>query len=404
MKTYLLTFLSFYFLCKNSYAQWTELNSGTTNHLISIFFTSKDTGFACGISTFIQTENGGLTWHSNSSINSVGKFFEQIDFVNQDTGFIIADTNFYKSTDGGNQWTEYSIPSAIQHYQCLDFLNGKTGFVAGETGIYETTNGGTSWNLISGLYNCINIKAISVDTLYIVDLAFQAEPTGFYSVNNGSNWTMINYPFFDPDIMNPPYYQMQFVDDSFMVSTTSGFIKSNDVGNNWLNPNDPLTIDLSASAVYFTSPDTGYLYGANDTSVILKTVDSGNSWIQCNLQMDTLKGIHCIYCLDGNNCFACGPFGFIIKTTNGGVYNSTNNFPNPQTLFSLFPNPPTNNFTLQTNHRGTLTITNQLGQLIFKTKIEKEKTQISTAGFAPGIYFVQLVTDKNISVQKIIVQ
>lgn len=63
-------------------------------------------------------------------------------------------------------------------------------------------------------------------------------------------------------------------------------------------------------------------------------------------------------------------------------YNSNSNF------ISLFPNPTTNNFTIETINPTNISIVNLLGQELFNSKIDKSQT-IDVSFLSNGIYFVK---------------
>ncbi len=96
----------------------------------------------------------------------------------------------------------------------------------------------------------------------------------------------------------------------------------------------------------------------------------------------------------------------ILMTDYMTVYDclSVPDFNSSTMYFTVFKNPSNENISIQTNNRGTLLFYNQLGQIIFTTRIDKVNSSISTNNFAGGIYFIQLVTDKNIFTEKIILQ
>lgn len=68
----------------------------------------------------------------------------------------------------------------------------------------------------------------------------------------------------------------------------------------------------------------------------------------------------------------------------------------------LLPNPATNQFTMATNEPGTLTIINELGEIVYSQIIIAE-AQINTTKYVKGVYFVTLKTDKQILKTKLII-
>jgi PKD repeat protein len=59
----------------------------------------------------------------------------------------------------------------------------------------------------------------------------------------------------------------------------------------------------------------------------------------------------------------------------------------------IFPNPTTGQFTIQCDANGNtiVKILNQLGNVVFETRINQQKTVLAPPGLAPGIYFIRVI-------------
>jgi len=68
----------------------------------------------------------------------------------------------------------------------------------------------------------------------------------------------------------------------------------------------------------------------------------------------------------------------------------------------IYPNPAINNLTIESPHKATITITNIEGQLLINIATVDSKTNIDLSGFASGMYFVEVRTDKDVAVKKIV--
>ncbi|MCS6917617.1 MAG: YCF48-related protein [Chitinophagales bacterium] len=90
-------------------------------------------------------------------------------------------------------------------------------------------------------------------------------------------------------------------------------------------------------AAFFLNAQTGYVVGGQEfypgSATIVKTTNGGLSWTTQVAGIDT--GLRAIYCLDENNCIACGYGGYIIKTTNGGATWTVKPSGTTQTLRSI---------------------------------------------------------------------
>lgn len=74
-----------------------------------------------------------------------------------------------------------------------------------------------------------------------------------------------------------------------------------------------------------------------------------------------------------------------------------------QDLFHVYPNPSTDRIILNTTERGSVSITNQLGQFIDEIIISNRQTQIATDNFQSGIYFLTFQTEKYFVTKKLII-
>jgi uncharacterized repeat protein (TIGR03803 family) len=73
--------------------------------------------------------------------------------------------------------------------------------------------------------------------------------------------------------------------------------------------------------------------------------------------------------------------------------------------FIIYPNPNKGQFTIEeTAANNELVITNILGELIYKTKTNSDKTEVSLNNVPGGIYFLQINTEKGSISKKILIQ
>jgi hypothetical protein len=73
----------------------------------------------------------------------------------------------------------------------------------------------------------------------------------------------------------------------------------------------------------------------------------------------------------------------------------------------VYPNPVKENFYIQLNTKprnAWLEIFNIKGQRILLTKFVEQSTSISTKNFAPGIYFVKIIVDHKVFVEKLVIE
>lgn len=76
-----------------------------------------------------------------------------------------------------------------------------------------------------------------------------------------------------------------------------------------------------------------------------------------------------------------------------------------QKTFNFFPNPTSNQFSFESENQGELSIRNLNGKVISKTFIRDKQTNISTANFTPGVYFIVFTTENYMTKpKKLIIQ
>lgn len=104
--------------------------------------------------------------------------------------------------------------------------------------------------------------------------------------------------------------------------------------------------------------------------------------------------------------FSNGKFGyakFDMSVTGGwtefGYFQSSTGISENEIGYSVFPNPATDNITVNVENFRTINIYNSCGQLVRSTN----ETSISVSDFEAGVYFVSVIFNNgNVNVQKIV--
>ena len=68
----------------------------------------------------------------------------------------------------------------------------------------------------------------------------------------------------------------------------------------------------------------------------------------------------------------------------------------------VYPNPATNNLTIEILQKSTIDILNIQGQIILQEQIQQGKTDIDISGLAKGIYFLRMYCNDRTAVTKIV--
>jgi len=76
----------------------------------------------------------------------------------------------------------------------------------------------------------------------------------------------------------------------------------------------------------------------------------------------------------------------------------------------VYPNPATNSLTIELSNlqpstlATTITIENMLGQLLYQSKHNQNKSIINISSFQPGVYLVKVLTEKGLIVKSVVVE
>jgi hypothetical protein len=73
-------------------------------------------------------------------------------------------------------------------------------------------------------------------------------------------------------------------------------------------------------------------------------------------------------------------------------------------LVNIFPNPATNNLTIETTQKATIEIINLQGQIIKTLQTTEDKTQVDVSALAGGVYIIKLNTVEGSVVRKFVKQ
>lgn len=77
-------------------------------------------------------------------------------------------------------------------------------------------------------------------------------------------------------------------------------------------------------------------------------------------------------------------------------------------LLSIYPNPNNGSFTFRIEgikyQTSNVKVYDMVGKVVYESNVKNQKSEISIPGIAPGIYQLQVITDKGIANKKVIVQ
>lgn len=218
-------------------------------------------------------------WSSISSGLPSG--MNKIYFVDENVGFAVGSLGaIFKTTDGGRTWVSQTS-GTTGYLSDVFFLDSQKGWIAGMNGnLLLTSDGGKSWTL----------KQIGTNTDVFKGIFFS-------DANNG--WVV-------------GYY-------GSVYKTTNG-------GTTWTKVSGLLsTIYLD---VYFTDVNHGWIVGGN--GYVLRTTNAGATWtptwLSVRVQSSTTgmwstinPQLNNVFFIDSNNGWIAALYGYVFKTTDGGL-------------------------------------------------------------------------------------
>jgi len=237
----------------------------------------------------------------------------------------------FHSSDAGKNWASQSSGIKTLLTDGL-FIDNKTGWIVGVDGtIIHTADGGNTW-----------VKQNSGTIRHLMDITFTDKDYG---------WAVGEF--------------------STILHTTDG-------GTTW-TPQQP-EADKIYNSVCFINRQNGFVVGEGGT--MFRTIDGGATWVHVMPKAFERKdlddeferprpSLFCVIFKDNVNGWACGNFGAILHTTDGGV--SWNVLPNEH-LLALYTMYIRDGKGWAVGDKGTY-LTSQDGGLTWKNEPETIKTK-----------------------------
>ncbi|NVO02970.1 MAG: T9SS type A sorting domain-containing protein [Bacteroidetes bacterium] len=160
---------------------------------------------------------------------------------------------------------------------------------------------------------------------------------------------------------------------------------------------------ISIDTIYFGT-NLRKVYHFNDTNNLNTTVYEGMG--KATGFLESLGSSLCGWLTETDNHLVCyaqqdTTLQFTTSYPCQLFLEGLNNIAN-ETGINIFPNPATNNLTIETPEKATLEIINIEGQLIKTFNTAEKQTTIDVADLSNGIYFIKAKTDRGVAVKKFI--
>lgn len=301
---------------------WTLSNTGLLDgspfedlHLCirDIFINGNDILIGTQDGVFKSTNQGQSWAPSNIGINEPNNI-QALHFEKMGNAiFLQTAVDIYRSLDNGFTWVDLNNSINANPFSLVSNSTGL--FVTGTQGLYKSINNGNTWTLVANnlpfppttLWESNNVLYCGVSNVGT-----------YFSTNNGVNWYLIGYGFYnDFMFVNNTHYMCNldgmyscgpglslqngglgaasitnvlFVDGNDIYSGTSnGIYKSIDDGNVWKNMHTYLPFNTHVKCM--TKSSNNLIIGTKDSGIYLSN-DNGNTWIQSNTGL-VLNGVNC---------------------------------------------------------------------------------------------------------------
>jgi len=276
-------FVEFYFFLfaacnreKTFQIPWTELQSPTSLHLNSIYFTDDSIGHIVGGNIWLEdisltTVDAGNTWRIDSLR---GKEILEMYFNGNNNGFAVGiGGDFYFKETPSSNWKYHNLFFPNETFRGVSFWE--------EEGIIVT--GGA---FRSG-------KIIKIDKEFngeVIDSFEQELATVFHSDNNvihiGGYGIMLRsidggFTWQNKGIIGDFFKDIYFPNPQigYAIGFSGSIIKTNDAGANWdfiRNGDNLSTSNKPFQSVFFTDEQNGFIVG--DKGLFWRTKDGGENW------------------------------------------------------------------------------------------------------------------------------
>lgn len=390
----------------NAQNQWQKVTSPVSENFTSVCFINATHGWIVSdAGTILSTANGGMTWQVDKHTDY---HFESVHFVDSSFGAIVGWHK--KSTDsslilithnGGGKWSDISHPRATGLYDVF-FINDSIGWAVGDKDtigwILYSDDSGTHWNK---QMNVIGVTSI----LYSVH--FRNKDTGkicgqfgtFLHTNNGgiigNGWALeISNPSKTKDLYSVYTFGLT---GGCTVGADGTVLYTLDNFSNFITQKSNTTDTLNA---VHGPPSSTSLWAVGNNGTIIFSQNYLLGWSKQN--SGVTANLNDLYMVSNSNGWAVGDSGTILHFS--PLTGSHVEYWNPKVM--VYPNPAHDQLAIELDG-GATDITVQLidltGQTVFKNQMEAtKKMKLDVSSLTPGVYFLNLRSQKGSKMKKVV--
>ncbi len=304
LRSVLLIFIPTLLISYNLFAQWTTINSPTTDALYGVAYSNPATCVAVGdLGTIIRSIDGGNTW---TTINSpIGDPLRAIAF-NGDIGLAVGiGGKMIRTTDAGLTWTKLAKQTTKNLYSVT--MTGTTAITTGEEGtILYSSDNGVTWST-AGAGTASILFGVSAHGNAAITVGGAGAVA--WSPGGGSTWGLT--------VLGSAltfFYGVSLPDGitGYLagINVTNGIVlRTDNSGVTWTTQTIPLTTN-TFFGISFSSADTGTAVGTS--GMIIHTDNGGTQWDTQN--SGTIQTLNAIASLNSKNTIIVGDGGTILKS------------------------------------------------------------------------------------------
>ncbi len=386
------TLFSFIVAVSFAYGQWTDITPPSSNGLGKLSFPTDQVGYIVEPSSnnIYKTTDGGSNW-TTVQVDSVADLAD-VHFVTPQVGYAVSNPAFAinkwtiaKTVDGGNTWTR--IAPDVQAFNNVYFKDQNNGFASARFGnIYYTSDGGASWNQVipQTYYEFANLSVTgNGDTIQIGgwDGTFAYAGVLARSTDGGQTWSsnIIPRTYSHVNAVNLVNASVGFYTEGLWGNASGGYLYRTTDG--FATVDSVLQPATNIHDIHFSDVNNGILVG--DSGAIYTTSNGGQSYTK-EYQHSAIQSLRHIE-TTSTKMYVSGDNVLLRKDGLSGIEN-----PDSQVEFSVYPNPTTNNVTLNVNKQVSVQLMNAIGQPVWSQEVSEGSHLLIFPKLSNGTYLLRV--------------
>lgn len=391
-------------------AQFEICHSNTDHSLNDVFFINENIGIAVGDwGTIVKSIDGGLNWDVKSSIDTID--FKKVIFFDEMRGLSIGN-KIYATQDAGETWAVVNLPFENNYFNDIEILKDSIVIVSESPNrICKSYNYGVDWEVFVSdtlQYEILQMSFIDENIGYATHWEGSVTSSTLKTLDGGKTWIQI---------LDSTGGDITLNEDISFVSEEIGFrggwynnllMKTTDSADNWY---ETVPLDSSNMNPYWVGvfdfhieedqPNAYYACGWYGD--VFKSTDGGNYWAELASPVSNSIALQGIFFINDDLGWAVGQNGTIVRITNGGEITEVKEEVENEIDIQVYPNPFSKEIQVSIASKYSIEeifILDQTGRTIINTK----QNRITTNQLTSGVYFLLVKTEQGVYSEKLIKQ